>query len=139
MDLFLTSRPSLINMCEAIPVISDHEIVFIDFSIAVIKQKPIKRIIQMLKNADITSFKDDAKLLTSEFNNTFNVRSENNNLKKSKIGKANRSVVTRHFTKNRRFEKLWGVGQGRSISNIVQSIRRILKKEFWIQMSILRN
>lgn len=132
MDLFLTSRPSLINMCEAVPVISDHEIVFIDFSIAsaVIKQKPIKRIIQMLKNADITSFKDDAKLLTSEFNNTFNVRSEINNLKKSKIGKANRSVVTRHFTKNRRFEKRRRVGQGRSISNILQSIRRILKKEF---------
>ncbi|CAC5381183.1 unnamed protein product [Mytilus coruscus] len=80
LDLFLTNRPSLINRCEPVPGISDHEIVFIDSSIAVMRQKPIKRIIQMWKKAYIISLKDDAKLLASEFTNKFNVQSDINTL-----------------------------------------------------------
>ena len=49
LDLFFTNRPSLINRCEAIPGISDHEIVFIDSNIAVSRQKPVKRKIYMWK------------------------------------------------------------------------------------------
>ena len=51
LDVFFTNRPSLINRCEAIPGISDHEIVFVDSNIAISRQKPAKRKIYMWKKA----------------------------------------------------------------------------------------
>ena len=54
---FFTNRPSLINRCEAIPGISDHEIVFVDSNIAISRPKPVKRKIYMWKKADTQKLK----------------------------------------------------------------------------------
>jgi hypothetical protein len=57
LDVFFINRPSLINRCEAIPGISDHEIVFVDSNIAISRQKPVKRKIYMWKKADTQKLK----------------------------------------------------------------------------------
>jgi hypothetical protein len=57
LDVFFTNRPSLINRCEAIPGISDHEIVFVDSNIAISRQKPVKRKIYIWKKADTQKLK----------------------------------------------------------------------------------
>jgi hypothetical protein len=52
LDVFFTNRPSSINRCEAIPGISDHEIVFVDSNIAISRQKPVKRKIYLWNKAE---------------------------------------------------------------------------------------
>ena len=52
LDLFLTNRPSLLNRCEVIPGISDHEAVFVNMNIEPHRSKPTKRKILLWKKAD---------------------------------------------------------------------------------------
>lgn len=39
LDLFMTNRPSLVNRCEPLPGIVDHDIVYIDIMCAASKDK----------------------------------------------------------------------------------------------------
>ena len=55
LDLFLTNRPSLLNRCEVIPGISDHEAVFVNMNIEPHRSKPTKRKILLWKKARGTS------------------------------------------------------------------------------------
>ena len=43
LDLFLMNRPSLVNRCEPLPGLGDHEIVYIDTDISAKLNKPVKR------------------------------------------------------------------------------------------------
>jgi hypothetical protein len=43
LDLFLTNRPSVVNRCEPLPGLGDHEIVYIDTDISAKLNKPVKR------------------------------------------------------------------------------------------------
>ena len=52
LDLFMTNRPSLVNRCEPLPGISDHDMVFTDTDISVRCSKPVKRKIYIWKRAD---------------------------------------------------------------------------------------
>ena len=74
LDLFLTNRPSLINKCEPLPAISDHDIVFIDTDIVAKRQKPVKRKIYLWKNANMDNLKADTTSFSSDFilNHTVN-------------------------------------------------------------------
>jgi hypothetical protein len=45
------------SICEAIPGISDHDIVFVDSNIAISRQKLVKRKIYMWKKADTQKLK----------------------------------------------------------------------------------
>jgi len=54
LDLFLTNRPSLVNRCEPLPGIGDHDIVYIDSDITAKINKPVKRKIFIWKKANTT-------------------------------------------------------------------------------------
>lgn len=42
LDLFVTNRPSLLNRCEVIPGISDHEVVLVDMNIEPHRNRPVE-------------------------------------------------------------------------------------------------
>ena len=66
LDLFQTNRPTLVNRCEVIPGISDHEMVYIDSNISAKRQKPIKRKITLWKRADLDAVRDSAHRFSTE-------------------------------------------------------------------------
>ena len=61
LDLLLTSRPSLVNQCEPLPGIGDHDIVYIDSDITAKINKPVKRKIFFWKKAIITEQAEKAR------------------------------------------------------------------------------
>ncbi len=67
LDLFLTNRPSLVNRCEIVPGISDHDVVYVDSNIAAKRQKPIKRKIQLWDKADFDQIRLEVKSFSEEF------------------------------------------------------------------------
>ena len=49
LDIFLTNRPTLVNKCEVVPGISDHDMVLVDSNVIVTRNKPVKREVRLLK------------------------------------------------------------------------------------------
>ena len=60
LDLFITNRPSLVNRCEVLPGISDHDIVYVDSNISAKRQPPIQRKIHLWKRANMDALKENA-------------------------------------------------------------------------------
>eukprot|EP00745_Piridium_sociabile_P038619 TRINITY_DN7074_c0_g1_i3.p1 TRINITY_DN7074_c0_g1~~TRINITY_DN7074_c0_g1_i3.p1 ORF type:complete len:816 (+),score=128.54 TRINITY_DN7074_c0_g1_i3:312-2759(+) len=60
LDIFMTNRPSLINKCETLPGISDHDVVYIDSDIEAQRPKPVKRKILLWKRANFEELKTHA-------------------------------------------------------------------------------
>ena len=53
LDVFLTNRPSLVNRCEPIPGVSDHDAtVYVNSYIVPKRQRPVQRKIHIWKEAD---------------------------------------------------------------------------------------
>lgn len=71
LDLFLTNRPTLLNRCEVIPGISDHEVVFINMNIEPHRSKPTKRKILLWKRADLDVINDLFEEYSKKFMNEF--------------------------------------------------------------------
>ncbi|CAG2241231.1 unnamed protein product [Mytilus edulis] len=69
LDLFLTNRPSLVNRCEPLPGIGDHDIVYIDTDITA-KEK-----IFIWKKADAKEQVEKAMKLNADFKEKFNLES----------------------------------------------------------------
>ena len=66
--LFLTNRPSLINSCDGIPGISDHDtIACIESNILAEYKKPIKRKILLWKKGNIDSMRAEMIIFSLEF------------------------------------------------------------------------
>jgi hypothetical protein len=80
LDVFFTNRPSLINRCEAIPGISDHEIVFVDSNIAISRQRPVKRKIYMWKKADTQKLKSKIEEMSNNILEKFKINTNINTL-----------------------------------------------------------
>ena len=68
LDVFLTNRPTLVNKCEPIPGISDHDTaVFVDSNILPKRQRPIKRKIHKWGKTD----KEGIKKVLASFSKAF--------------------------------------------------------------------
>ena len=72
LDIFLTNRPTLVNKCQPLPGVSDHDIVYVDSSIKPNRGKPPRRNIHIWKRADIESMIKDTEELTINFNESYN-------------------------------------------------------------------
>ena len=71
LDLYLTNRPSLVNRCESLPGLSDHDIAFIDSNVSAKRHKPIKRKIYIWKRAKIEELQTGAENINIEFHQKF--------------------------------------------------------------------
>ena len=67
MQLFFTSKPTLINKVETIPGISDHEAVFIESSLRHMKVKIPPRKVFQYKKADFKGMKKELRASLHEF------------------------------------------------------------------------
>ncbi|CAG2227037.1 unnamed protein product [Mytilus edulis] len=81
LELFLTNRPSLVNRCEPLPGIGDHDIVYIDTDITAKINKPVKRKIFIWKKADAKEQVEKAMKLNTDFKEKFNLEQCGNLLK----------------------------------------------------------
>ena len=73
LDLFLTNRPSLVNRCEPLPGLGDHEIVYIDTDISAKLNKPVKRKIYIWKKANKDKLEDQASEMVKQFKEKFSL------------------------------------------------------------------
>ena len=67
LDVFLTNRPSLVNRCEPLPDIGDHDIVYIDSDITAKINKLVKRKIFIWKKANTTEQAEKARNININF------------------------------------------------------------------------
>jgi hypothetical protein len=73
LDLFLMNRPSLVNRCEPLPGLGDHEIVYIDTDISAKLNKPVKRKIYIWKKANKDKLEDKASEMVKQFKEKFSL------------------------------------------------------------------
>ena len=67
LDVFLTNQPSLINSCQVIPGISDHEIVYTSAAVAVQYSKPAARKIFLWHKANFDVINEYIASFTNDF------------------------------------------------------------------------
>ena len=67
LDLCFTNYPHLINKCEIIPGLGDHEIVKISASIRPPRKKPVKREIQLWNKVDEAALRSDVHKFSETF------------------------------------------------------------------------
>jgi hypothetical protein len=68
LELFFTNRSSLLNRCEPIPGISDHDTaVYIDSEISIKRQRPTQRKIMLWNKTDLDGLKKEV----TSFSDTF--------------------------------------------------------------------
>ena len=67
LDLVLTNRPSLVNRCEGLPGIGDHDVVFADFNTQARRQKPVRHMIHLWKRADFNLIRSETKVWADNF------------------------------------------------------------------------
>ena len=67
LDLVLTNRPSLVNRCEGLPGIGDHDVVFADFNTQARRQKPVRHMIHLWKRADFNLIQSETKVWADNF------------------------------------------------------------------------
>lgn len=69
LDLFMTNRPSLVNRCEPLPGIVDHDIVFIDITAKI--NKLTQRKINLWEKADNTKLEELTRSINTDFHSKF--------------------------------------------------------------------
>nr|XP_054767499.1 uncharacterized protein LOC129274773 [Lytechinus pictus] len=67
LDLFLTNRPSLVNKCSPLPGLGDHDIVGVDTDVTAKRRKPVKRLMHIWKNANLSEMKRECGLYQQRF------------------------------------------------------------------------
>ncbi|XP_072043470.1 uncharacterized protein [Amphiura filiformis] len=70
LDIVVTNRPSLVNRCEGLPGVSDHDIVYLDMNVQAARQKPVKHKIFLWKRADFDAIRSETKLWAEDFIST---------------------------------------------------------------------
>ena len=67
LDVFLTNQPSLVNWCEPISEVSDHDVeVYVNSDIMPRRQRPVQRKIHIWKKADTGLSKEDVAAFAEE-------------------------------------------------------------------------
>lgn len=69
LDLFMTNRPSLVNRCEPLPGIVDHDIVYIDITAKI--NKLTQRKINLWEKADNTKLEELTRSINIDFHSKF--------------------------------------------------------------------
>ena len=73
LDVILTNRPSLVNRCEPIPGVSDHDAaVYVNSDIVPKSQRPVQRKIHIWKKADTELIKEDLAAFAEEMQTRYN-------------------------------------------------------------------
>ena len=70
LDLVITNRPSLSVRCEALPGLSDHEVVLQDMKVHATRQRPNRHKILLWNRVDFDQLRSEAKLWAEEFVNS---------------------------------------------------------------------
>ena len=76
LDVFITNRPSLIEKCKPIPGLSDHDIVFVQASTRVPRQRPPRRKIRLWGKADTAGLHQSASEFASNFTSQYSAASD---------------------------------------------------------------
>ena len=118
LDLFLSNRPSLVNRCESLPGLSDHDIVYVDSNIIAKRQKPIRRKIYIWKRADLDAMIAGAEEINMEFHEKFDPSSDIEEmwsfLSTSLIGLLDATVPSK--MSSTRFHQAWITGEVKRIT-----------------------
>jgi hypothetical protein len=125
LDLFLTNRPSLVNICEPLPGLGDHEIVYIDTDISAKLIKSFKRKIYIWKKANKDKFEDQASEMVKQFKEKFSLDRAINEMWdffKSNILKILQESVPSKMSSSR-FSQAW-------INRTVKQMTRWKKRSF---------
>lgn len=69
LDLFMTNRPSLVNRCEPLPGIVNHDIVYIDITAKI--NKLTQRKINLWEKADNTKLEELTRSINTDFHSKF--------------------------------------------------------------------
>lgn len=69
LDLFMTNRPSLVNRCEPLPGIVDHDIVYIDITAKI--NKLTQRKINLWEKTDNTKLEELTRSINIDFHSKF--------------------------------------------------------------------
>ena len=123
LDLFFTNNKTLINKCEVLPGIADHEAVFIESSLRPIKAKKAPRKVYIYKKAEYTKMRDEL----SSYINTFASESQDMNANDSwvlfeqKIRQLINTYIPSKMISGNKVRKPW-------IDRTLRSKHKLLKK-----------
>ncbi|XP_072051686.1 uncharacterized protein [Amphiura filiformis] len=67
LDIIITNRPSLINRCEGLPALGDHDIVYADWNAQASRVKPSRRKIFLWNHADFDLIRQETKEWADKF------------------------------------------------------------------------
>ena len=67
LDLFLTNRPSLVDLLKPLPGVSDHEALFIDSDVRVKLQRPTSRKLYLWNRADLEGLRESMTTFSESF------------------------------------------------------------------------
>ena len=67
LDVIITNRPSLLNRCEGMPGLSDHDVIYADWNIKAGRQKSARHKIFWWKHADFESIRSSTKQWANNF------------------------------------------------------------------------
>ena len=119
LDVFLTNRPSLVNRCEPIPGVSDHDAaVYVNSDIVPKRQRPVQRKIHIWKKADTELIKEDLAAFAEEMQTRYNPETPVETLWALFTAKC-QSVLANHVpTKlsSQRYNQPWANGKIRNLS-----------------------
>jgi hypothetical protein len=109
LDLFTTNRPSLVNRCQPLPGLGDHDIVFIDSDITAKRTKQTQRKIYLWKKANLkeisTAALDFQKEIADKYSVTDSIQQMWTDIKTNIIKMIDSYVPTKKSTK--RFNQPW--------------------------------
>ena len=73
LDIFVTNRSSLVEMCDTIDGISDHEAILVVSSVLANLSHPSKRLIYLWAKADFNAIRGNMQSLSEDFLNKFSI------------------------------------------------------------------
>ncbi|MCG8035359.1 MAG: hypothetical protein JAZ03_24705 [Candidatus Thiodiazotropha taylori] len=80
LDIFISNRPSLIERCKPLPGVSDHDVVFVQASTRVPRNKPPSRRIFLWKHAKTENLRDKISEFSKSFTDNNSPNSDINRL-----------------------------------------------------------
>jgi len=125
LDLFITNRPSLIQRCNPVPGVSDHDGVFIQAKARTARAIPPRRKILLWKNADTDKIRTATKYFVDDFTSRYTPETYINTLWES-FKESICSVIACHVPSKLRttgFNQPW-------ITRKVQRLSRQKKRAF---------
>ena len=119
LDVFLTNRPSLVNSCEPVPGISDHDAaVYVHSDILPKRHRPIQRTIHIWRKTDNRLIHDELATFADELQKDHNLETPVETLWALFVARC-KQVLAKHVpTKlsSRRYNQPWANGKNRNLS-----------------------